>query len=649
MAARKGALTLRPADVLDAFAAGASEGEAAQALGVSAASVRAHTNHLCDQAQLKTLRALVYTHEARRRAGDREPGSDLDPLTELVWAGLRLNVPDQALVPEIATAAGAEPAEVRAVLDRLAVHYETSWHGLIRLAFRHGVLSGLEGTAPTGVRVGQGGSGIPWDLGPIRLWVLELTASGLGAEQCARRTGISRATVYAHVRECAQAACVESRRALMHEALRVGVLAPPEPAPAPNVSDAAAAVWRGMVLDVSNADLPNAIGRQTGLAVSEVAAELKQLRSTGTSDCLLVVEGWASGVLGEEATVLDPAGHRPVVSCGGSRAGTGSASMKLTGREQELLTLIAVRGHTVEQAGVYMRIGDAPARKHLRSCLRAAQTSSLRVLTHKACRALLLPAETVPVELEVSDDALTVWRGLVLDVPEDRLPHGIAAMTGLPLHRVQACLGELRATGLSDCQLVVEGWARGILDAQAKPKPWVPAACPAAVPHAQRPGRTAHPLSDALGLVPPGHRRDHASGVVEDYSGLNGVHMAGEVFDFVRISPGTCRALLERIDVSQWGPVLGLSASDTAVLVTAAGVVGSARRGAVGRLWARGGLVRLPEYGRRVTADGAYWAVPAYRPLWDPTLIAWILSPHEPAAPEPDAVPRALQPAGRMA
>ncbi|MFF8617931.1 helix-turn-helix transcriptional regulator [Streptomyces sp. NPDC015350] len=638
-------------DVLDMLAAGATPEQTAQELGFTTASMQALISHLCDQHRCKTVRALVYAHEARLQTRGRglEGAVGLDPLTELVWAGLRLDVPDKALAAELAFVAGVERAAVHNVLDRLAAQYrQTSWHGLIRPAYRHGVLSGREGTTPAGIRVGRHGDRCLWDLSPLRLWILELTASGLTPQECARRTGVQVSAVYSHLRACAQEARVTSRPALVHEALRSEVIAPPEPAPAPDLSDTTAAVWRGMVLDVRCSDLPHVISRQTGLPLHVAVTELTQLRSTGRRDCRLVVEGWANGVLDERATVLAPAGHGPARL----RAGAGMLPVTLTGQQRDLLTLIAVQGHSAEQAGVQMRIGNTAARRVLRTGLGAAQTASVRVLTHKACRDGHVPvqeAKTVAAERNMSGDMLAVWRGLVLDVPENRLAHSIAATADLHPHRVQECLDELRATGLSDPQLIVEGWARRVLDARTPLRPAVLAAPAGRAFSSWRAGGPVQPTADPLELIPAGHRQSTRSGPAKSPSVLAGLHTAGELCDFIRIPPGVCRALLARLDSARWGPVLGMPGSNAAVLVTAAGVAGPQRRGAAGRLWARGGRVLLPGRGRRTAVDGTYWAVPPSRPLWNLSLVDWLLHPHDPAGHEPADSPCAAQPAGRTA
>ncbi|MFF3786323.1 LuxR C-terminal-related transcriptional regulator [Streptomyces sp. NPDC001933] len=626
-------VALRTGDLLDLLAAGATPDEAARMLGVTDTVVRAHVDGLLSHERLKTVRALVYEHEAGLRADQPAPGGvlDLDPVTEAAWAGLRLDVPDQFLVPEIATTAGLDPAEVGTALEQLTAHHATTWQGLIRLGYRHGVLSGLEGTAPSGVWVGRGGVGNWWELRPIRLWVLELTASGWGTERCARRMGISQSAVCSHIRACAQKAGVDSRAALIQEALRARVLAPPEPRPVLGLSDQTAAVWQGIVLDVPAADLASAISRQTDLPVHEVAAELKRLRNTHKSDCRLVVEGWAAGVLDDQATVSAPADRRPrpANAYRGTRHGTlaAPAALKLTRRERDLLNLVVVQGHTVEQAGVSMGIGTYGASRYLRTCLLAAETDSVRVLAHKACRAAVLSPEKPPTPRVVSDDVLAVWRALALDTPDVRLVRDIATVTGLSPHRVEECLTKLRSTGLTDGQLVLEGWARHILDGQtslAPPRPPVRATAP--VP--RRASRPARRPGDPLGLVPEGLNPDHAPEHLVGCAALEGGQVAGDTFDFIRVTPARCRELLQNTVMDWWGPVLGLPAAGIAVLVTEIGAGAPEVRGPGVRRWAHGGAVRLPEYGGRPTADGAYWAVPAGRPPWAPALIASLFGPH---------------------
>lgn len=624
--------TLRTEVLLGLLAAGATPDNAARMLGVTDAAVQAHVDGLLLREDLKSVRALVYEHEAGLRADRPAPGGvlDLDPVTEAAWSGLRLDVPDPFLVPEIATAAGLDPAAVGTALDELAAHHATTWPGLIRLGYHHGVLSGQEGTAPSGVWVGRGGIGSWWKLRPKRLWVLELTASGWGTEQCARRMGITPSAASAHMRACAQIAGVKYRRALIQEALRARVLAPPKPRPVPGLSRTAAAVWRGIVLDVPDADLASAISRQTGLPVSEVSTELKHLRRMGWSDCRLVVEGWAAGVLDDQATVLAPADRRlrPANPCRGTRLGTSATPvpLKLTGRERVLLDLIVVQGRTVEQAGMSMGIGTNDAGRYLRTCLLAAQTGSVRVLAYKACRDAVLTPEEPPTARLVPDDVLAVWRALALDTPDVRLVRDIATVTGLSRGRVEECLTELRSTGLTDGQLVTEGWARHILDERTSltpPRPTVRVTAP--VP--RRASRPARKPGDPLGLVPEDPRPDHSPEHLVGCAGLEGGQVAGHAHDFIRITPERCRALLQATGVDRWGPVLGLPAAGVAVLVTEVGGAPAARGPGV-RRWAHGGVLRLPEYGVRTTADGAYWAVPAGRPPWEPELVAPLFGPH---------------------
>ncbi|MFE7331565.1 LuxR C-terminal-related transcriptional regulator [Streptomyces sp. NPDC057565] len=621
MHAQSGVLTPRTQEVCEAIADGATPDEAARTLNISVASVNRHIDRARTMMQVRSLRALVYVLESRQLANRPERAAKLvlDPLTELVWAGLRLDVPDRTLVPELAASARVDPDELRSALDQLTEQYQTSWHGLIRLGFRHGVLSGKEGADLGGPRAGHGGSGGPWSLKPIRHRVLELLASGLSAEGSVRRTGISKSTVYTHLRACAQVAGVKAHRALIHEALRAEVLVRPAPVRAPDQSKALAAVWRGLVLDVPDRHLADAISRQTGLPVRDVKLELERVRSTGMPDCRLVVAGWQYGFLDEQTTVLAPPEHLSVVA----RAGAGPMTLHV--RERQLLALMAVEGLTVEQAGARMDVTPGTARTYLRDCLLSAKARSVRTLTHKACLQRLLPSGQ-PEERDVPDDVRTVWRALALDTPDDRLVRDIASVTGLPQYRVQECLSELRARGLTDCQLIVEGWARQILDAQARlTPPRLETRLTAPLP--RRAAHSGRNPEDPLELVPSGHRWEPESELVADCTGLAGRHLVGDCYDFVRITPEACRTLLERTDEDRWGPVLGLPAARTAVLVTEAGSDGPTRHGAVGRLWARGGVVRLPEPGRRTTPDGAYWAVPAHLPLWKHDLIARVLDP----------------------
>ncbi|MEU9763471.1 hypothetical protein AB0D98_27895 [Streptomyces sp. NPDC047987] len=638
MTSQTQAPTRRQVEALDAVACGDTLADAALRLGISVVTVRRRLDDARAAMQVtgSSLRTLIYTYEARHGAGrpELEPPSeipDLAPRTELIWAGLRLDVPDRLLVPELAALAEVDVAEVTAVLDRLTKQHHVPPHGLIRIGFHAGVLSGREGTRPGYAQHRRDSSGRLWNLGATRFRVLELRAAGLSVADCAQRTGMGQATAYAHLRECGRVAGVEAHRALVHEAVRAGVLVPSVPKGPGGValSEALAAVWRGLVLDVADRDLVGAISRQTGLPACEVDRQLRHLRSMGMPDCRLVLAGWEAGVLDAQVTVVAPPPELSLPR--GARDGVGArparGPMPLTGQELRVLALVAVEGLTIPDAAKRMGITPNTAREYLRNCLLAAGTRSFLTAIHMVCgerRLALVPARTWKA---VGDDVRLVWRALVLDTPEKRLVRDIAAVTGLPTGRVEECLDELHSTGLTSAQLIVEGWATRVLDSEARLTPPHLIVPFADVPPPRRiacPGQSA---DDPLGLLPA----DRGPAYLPSGSaGLVGAQVAGETYDFVRIAPEACRALLEQTAAARRGPVLGLPDAGTALLVTAASKGGLGRRGAVGRVWARGRVVRLPEDGRRTTPDGAYWAVPPDRPLWDHTLIARLLDPHAP-------------------
>ncbi|MFI9630973.1 hypothetical protein [Streptomyces sp. NPDC052042] len=634
-------LPLRQIESLDAVASGGTPEDAALRLGISVPTVcrRLDDARVAMQVVGSSLRTLIYTYEVHHGAGRPElnPPSeipDLDPLTTLIWAGLRLDVPDRLLVPELAALAEVDAAEVTAVLDQLTEQYHVPPHGLIRIGLHAGVLSGKEGTLPCYAQRRRDPSGGPWNLGATRFRVLELRAAGLSVIGCAQRTGMVQAAVYAHLRECARHAGVEAQRSLVHEAVRAGILIPPASAGPGGVplSGALAAVWRGMVLDVPDRHLVGAISRQTGLPAREVDRHLRHLRSMGMPDCRLVLAGWEAGVLDEQAKIVAPVPELSLQGGAGApaRAHKASDPMKLTGQEVWALGLVAVEGLTIPDAAKHMGITPHTAQEYLRNCRRAAGTSSVLTAIHKACLARLLnPFPLDPARTwEVADDVRAVWRALVLDTPEKRLVRDIAAVAGLSTDRVEECLDELHSTGLTSAQLIVEGWAHQVLDSEARltpPRLLIPSADVPVPRHAVRPDR-----DDPLGLLPAGQA---AGPLRSGAGGLVGNQVAGVSYDFVRVAPETCRALLEQTAADRWGPVLGLPDAGAALLVTAAGADGLGRRGAVGRLSARGRVVRLPEDGHCTTPDGAYWAAPADRPLWDHGLIAHLLNPHEPRLP----------------
>ncbi|MGW3165781.1 hypothetical protein ACWC9Q_23470 [Streptomyces sp. NPDC001142] len=109
MLSQRQAPNRRQVEALDAVARGDTLADAALRLGISVVTVRRRLDEARAAMQVtgSSLRTLIYTYEARHGAGRPEldppaemPG--LAPHTELIWAGLRLDVPDWVLGPGLA-------------------------------------------------------------------------------------------------------------------------------------------------------------------------------------------------------------------------------------------------------------------------------------------------------------------------------------------------------------------------------------------------------------------------------------------------------------------------------------------------------------------------------------------------------------------
>ncbi|MER5617748.1 hypothetical protein [Streptomyces sp. NPDC002215] len=297
--------TAQERHAVELLAQGYTPVEAARIMGVT--SVAGLVASAMAKVRVRTVRALVYVSQARERI-DR-PGPplpcDVDDFQALVWAGTRLDMPDAQLAATIAAAAHVPRVRVEIALADLCARLRTNRCGLIRQAFRAGVLSGIEGhelgVAPLPAVKPQ------WAAKGRPLAVLKLTASGLGIKECAGRLGITAPTVVRYLRQLMQRAEVLAYRPLIHSAVRAGILKT-MPRVGPLLSAELVAVWRGLVLDVPDGELIDELVRMTGFPRPVVAESLARLRSKGIPDCRLVVLGWECGVI-TAATRTNPV-HR---------------------------------------------------------------------------------------------------------------------------------------------------------------------------------------------------------------------------------------------------------------------------------------------------------------------------------------------------
>ncbi|MFJ5851191.1 hypothetical protein [Streptomyces sp. NPDC092903] len=448
--------------------------DAARLLG--GCTVAGHVRRMQAAAGVRTTRALVYRcldeHLIDRPARTGRPPADR--LTELVWAGMRADIPDTRLVSALATSLRVTSHRVRKVIRSLADEHRTSWCGLLRPAFAANVLTGDEGPEPSSpfdVAATEPGTG-KWNPNRQQRFSLSLRASGLSVAECAQWMDVSEVAVSDNWRVCRRLAGVEADRSLVHAALAAGVLEPPVQSVIPK-----------------------------GVPASAVA----------------------------------------------------------------------------------------------------------------------------------------VWPWLALDVPDGRLPATVSRLSGLPPAEVVAGLASLRGTGMTDCRLIVAGWACGLLDTRSQISAWTRPTTISAPPPRPTPSGSSRTRKDPLSLIPPGMEEGEEPFLPPaGFTATEGVTVAGRTYDFLRVTPDVCRMLLQRVPRPSWGPVLALPGAHAALLVTAPRPLHHDRRSHMGRLLAPGGRVHLPPVDT-AAPDCSYWAVPQHRPLWGSADLTWLLSPVSLSAAAPPA------------
>ncbi|WP_145503803.1 hypothetical protein [Streptomyces sp. CFMR 7] len=633
--------TPRQAQAVALLAQGLTAHEVAGQLGIKNA-----TKLLTDarkNAGVTTNRALVYVTLSRQwlPLPDTGPAArpEGDGLEELVWAGLRYDVLDNHLPGVIAAIARTTPQQVRGILNTLKEQHQLTHCGLLTRGFALGLLSGREGTQPPPQprsapaaplraavpRSGPARTG-PWKLTGRQNKALSLLPESGSIADAAASMGVSTSSYRNHLKTISGIANVCCLRALTHRALQDGLLRAPSPSPAQlELSPDVLTVWRSLVLDVPDSRLPPAIRNHTGLSINTVHGNLRRLRVRYGSDEAAICAGWTLGVITADTPTLPadrtppPPLPAPAPRATPRAAPVAMAPMTLSPRQHQVLTLRTVKGMSRTEAADHLQVRPHSVREYENSCLRRAEATTLRTLTHRALSDNLLdPLEAGDRDPgPVPGDAEAVWRCLPMDVPEAQLAEQTARMTGLRQARVQECLDLLRATGLTDPQLVAAGWHRKLLTTHSTPTP------PAAAPEITSCRivmnlPAAGPLPDPLRLLPgppPAPRGDTPPW------GTSAV--TGRELDFVRISASTCRTFLARIPATRWGPVIGLPDVRSALLLTTA-EPRPARRGQGARLIRPGAVVALPPPGAR-TGPGRYWAIGPQAPLWEQRDLAWLL------------------------
>ncbi|MEU7331765.1 hypothetical protein [Streptomyces parvus] len=614
--------------VAERITAGLTSLQAATALGMAPRSVAAAVDDLQRALGVFTLRSLSFQLVAQGLV-PRMPCPDPTPprlsqLTQTVWAALHWDILDVDLTPVLATAIRVSRDHIQSVIDQLCQTHTTSLHGLIQVGLAHDVLSVEQSVTPpqsTAVRPSPAGTGA-WDPAPAQRRVLALMASGRDGAACARAEATTTSTIAWRTDRCKDLAGVTTGRSLIHEALRGEVLLRPDLSDDRAPAGAERAVWRHLPLDVPDSRLPAAIATLTGLSVNAVNGHLHLLRTRHRTLESAVYAGWKLGVIRADTPVFPPdqqpspplpaPAPRPVLQ---TAAGP---PMKLSKRQHTVLTLLTVGGMTLTEAAAHLKVRPASVRANERSCLRRAEAGTLRALTHRSLSlGLLDPLDAGDRDPgAVAGEVEAVWRCLPVDAPDDKLIARISRMTKLGEARVQECLDLLRASGLTDPQLIAAGWHRKLLAAD----PPAAAAGPV-IPRQTLPARAHHPAGprlDPLSLLPGA-----PPALDGDAPPWSSAAVSGQELDFVRVAPPVCRSFLARIPVDRWGPVIGLPEARAALLVTQAGPW-PVRRSETARLNGPGTSVRLPGPNAR-TGPGDYWAVGPQAPLWDRRDLAWLL------------------------
>ncbi|MFI1226214.1 MULTISPECIES: hypothetical protein [unclassified Streptomyces] len=462
--------------------------------------------------------------------------------------------------------------------------------------------------------------------------LVTLLAEGLTLAQVDERLGTTVSS--RHLTNAKAKAGVSTVRALVYVSFAEGRIAPPAPITSEDqLSPLEELVWAGLRFDILDAQLPGALSSIARTTSSQVAGVLSDLRARHrTTYCGLIARGYALGLLSGCEGVRLPGASRPVSTLSGlsvpGLARTGP--WNLTGRQSEVLALLPVT-RSAGEAAAQMQISTSTYRNHLKTISNLVGVSCLRALTHRALQEGILrpPARTDHIIPGLASDLATVWRGLVLDVPDRHLQVEIAAASGLKGTAVLAALGELRAQGEADWQLVARGWATGVITANDPAGRLVPRGAARKSSASRGPDRSAQP-EDRLRLLPltsatrgTRPRKGTAASTVQD------VHV-GRDLDLVLVDPDVCRQLLAGLPPEQWGPVVGRVEARTAFLVTSPAVLPDGWRARYGRLWSRGSTVALPP-DMHPAPDGAYWAVPRHAPRWDPARLEQLLDRLPPA------------------
>lgn len=456
-------------------------------------------------------------------------------------------------------------------------------------------------------------------------------ANGGDAADAARLLSVG--TVTGKVRSMRAAAGVSTTRALVYGCLAEGKIERAAPAIGPPVGRLTELVWAGMRADFPDVDLVPMLAASLCVTPHRVRTVIQDLvEQHRTTWCGLLRPAFAANVLtGHE----DPAPGSPFAV---AATGLGTGSWNPT-RQQRFTLALYASGLSISECAQWMSVSEPTVQRNLGVCRLLASVRADRSLTHAALDAGVLEQSAralIPPGVGAPETA--VWPWLALDVPDGRLPETISRLSGLSPAEVEAGLTSLRSLGMSDCRLIVAGWACGLLGTRTQVTVWRRRTSISLPPPRPAPSGSSRTRKDPLALIPPGMDEEEPFLPPAGFTAAEGVTVAGRTYDFLRVTPDVCRMLLHRVPRPNWGPVLGLPGAHAALLVTAPKPLHHERRSLMGRLLAPGGRVHLPP-ADTAAPDRAYWAVPRHRPLWTPAHLACLLPPDSLSAATPPPAP----------
>lgn len=503
-------------------------------------------------------------------------------------------------------------------------------------------------------------------LTPREVEVVTLLAEGMTPKRVAEELEV--VSVSRQIGFAKHKAGVTTGRGLVYVCLaRKWIPRPPLCESPVEIDDETACVWAGLRLDVRESRLVPMLASLARVAEQRVKDILLTLEDQySVTRCGLIGIGYAQGLLSgvEEPHLLQrvagdasqvPGFAAPEADQEPSRGAEAisrpgparSGPWRLTGRQSAALDAL-VTSRSIEEGAEKIDVSLDSFRKHIKKLALAASVNTIRALMHRALQdgQLDVPAHIpAPATTALTPEARAVWRYLVLDVADHELEAEIARATNLSPARVQAALEQLpRATEEPGWRLIIQGWACGVITAQDEvvlpsraPRLIAPSGRPAGSRHPSgSPQHTVIPRTDLLRLLP-----GSGNVPVPAVFGREGVPpeteiVTGQDYDLVRVSPDACRQLLAGTPTDRWGPVIGSAEANTALFVTAPGVLDPGWRARHGRRWRAGARVVLPPE-HHPAPGGMYWAVSCRAPLWSAARLEQLLN----HLPVPATSPRA--------